>query len=429
MAKLDFPKNFDIGFDKAEDLKLDGDGRLRMIASTISDPTQIDILRILYSKGALTYSDLKSLAGFTPFSSSRKFTDHLKKLLRKSLVALNKSKRRYTNTNLGNLILAFAKQIERSKDGTSWDELSDSDKQKIINRTSISKKSRYLTFNEAKDMIQLFNFNTQKEFQKFQKDNSFIIPRNPEKAYKKHWTNWNDFLGTKQFDDLLDDAEHHYVDREYKEAIKIYDKIIKQRPIHHAALHNKALALIEIGKLESAVIIYKKILETYPNSFDTLNNLGGILIDLEKTSEAKKYLLQAKKQAPNDILLKKNLAIVTVQNGGNKETTRFVKSQLKKDPTDIGMLETLAQDYIFNHQNCKNGLEIVNKILKHDRTNPYTWLWRGICYHELGRSEDQIIDMLLVATSLDPDFKNVIKRNKKIFNLTSPRAKKLFPKK
>ena len=38
--------------------------RVRMIFSVMASPNRIDILRILYSKGPLTYSELKSLAGF-----------------------------------------------------------------------------------------------------------------------------------------------------------------------------------------------------------------------------------------------------------------------------------------------------------------------------------------------------------------------------
>ena len=86
--------------------------RVRMIFSVMASPNRIDILRILNSKGPLTYSELKSLAGFKSKKESGKFAYHLRKLLRKSLVALNKAERRYTITNLGKLVLSLARQIE-----------------------------------------------------------------------------------------------------------------------------------------------------------------------------------------------------------------------------------------------------------------------------------------------------------------------------
>src|SRR4029078_12170443 len=86
--------------------------RVRMIFSVMASPNRIDILRILNTKGPLTYSELKSLAGFKSKKESGKFAYHLRKLLRQSLVALNKAERRYTITNLGKLVLSLARQIE-----------------------------------------------------------------------------------------------------------------------------------------------------------------------------------------------------------------------------------------------------------------------------------------------------------------------------
>jgi len=120
----------DIEIDDGKDLELDDDmdiddvdpsrgglvqstsKRVRMIFSVMASPNRIDILRILNSKGPLTYSELKSLAGFKSKKESGKFAYHLRKLLRQSLVALNKSERRYTITNLGKLVLSLARQIE-----------------------------------------------------------------------------------------------------------------------------------------------------------------------------------------------------------------------------------------------------------------------------------------------------------------------------
>jgi len=120
----------DIEIDDGKDLDLDDDvdlgdddpgrggliqstsKRVRMIFSVMASPNRIDILRILNSKGPLTYSELKSLAGFKSKKESGKFAYHLRKLLRQSLVALNKSERRYTITNLGKLVLSLARQIE-----------------------------------------------------------------------------------------------------------------------------------------------------------------------------------------------------------------------------------------------------------------------------------------------------------------------------
>tara|TARA_B110000196_G_scaffold319789_1_gene338993 strand:- start:5029 stop:7188 length:2160 start_codon:yes stop_codon:yes gene_type:complete len=138
--------------DNDDDLMLDADSkdgggllqstskRVRMIFSVMASPNRIDILRILNSKGPLTYSELKSLAGFKSKKESGKFAYHLRKLLRQSLVALNKSERRYTITNLGKLVLSLARQIEERsiiESGkmyvrTSHDSIEEFNSQKII---------------------------------------------------------------------------------------------------------------------------------------------------------------------------------------------------------------------------------------------------------------------------------------------------------
>ena len=138
--------------DNDDDLMLDEDSndgggllqstskRVRMIFSVMASPNRIDILRILNSKGPLTYSELKSLAGFKSKKESGKFAYHLRKLLRQSLVALNKSERRYTITNLGKLVLSLARQIEERsiiESGkmyvrTSHDSIEEFNSQKII---------------------------------------------------------------------------------------------------------------------------------------------------------------------------------------------------------------------------------------------------------------------------------------------------------
>jgi len=148
---LDSEMDFDEADLDDEDLSLDDEvsgskvlqsssKRVRMIFSVMASPNRIDILRILNSKGPLTYSELKSLAGFKSKKESGKFAYHLRKLLKQSLVALNKSERRYTITNLGKLVLSLARQIEERsiiESGkmyvrTSHDSIEEFNSQKII---------------------------------------------------------------------------------------------------------------------------------------------------------------------------------------------------------------------------------------------------------------------------------------------------------
>jgi anaerobic ribonucleoside-triphosphate reductase len=86
--------------------------RVRTIYSVIASPNRLDILRILNSKGPLSYSELKTLAGFKSKKESGKFAYHLRKLVKQTLIALNRAERKYTVTGLGRLVLNLTRQIE-----------------------------------------------------------------------------------------------------------------------------------------------------------------------------------------------------------------------------------------------------------------------------------------------------------------------------
>ena len=86
--------------------------RVKTIYSVIASSNRLEIIRILNSKGPLSYSELKSLSGFKSKKESGKFAYHLRKLVRQMLVSLNKSERKYSVTSLGRLILNLTRQIE-----------------------------------------------------------------------------------------------------------------------------------------------------------------------------------------------------------------------------------------------------------------------------------------------------------------------------
>ncbi len=86
--------------------------RVRGIYSAIASPNRLEVLRILNAKGSLSYSDLKTLAGFKSKKESGKFAYHLRKLVKQTLVSLNRSDRKYSISSLGRLVLNLTRQIE-----------------------------------------------------------------------------------------------------------------------------------------------------------------------------------------------------------------------------------------------------------------------------------------------------------------------------
>ena len=70
-----------------------------------SYPDRIDILKTLTSKDDLKYSELKSFTGYISRKHGSMFVEHMRKLLRQSLISLNKHERTYSITNLGKSVL------------------------------------------------------------------------------------------------------------------------------------------------------------------------------------------------------------------------------------------------------------------------------------------------------------------------------------
>lgn len=60
----------------------------------------------------MSYSELKTLAGFKSKKESGKFAYHLRKLVKQTLISLNRAERKYIVTSLGRLVLNLTRQIE-----------------------------------------------------------------------------------------------------------------------------------------------------------------------------------------------------------------------------------------------------------------------------------------------------------------------------
>lgn len=86
--------------------------RVKSIYSAIASPNRLEVLKILNAKGPLSYSGLKTFAGFKSKKESGKFAYHLRKLVKQGLISLNRTERKYSVSNFGRLILNHTRQIE-----------------------------------------------------------------------------------------------------------------------------------------------------------------------------------------------------------------------------------------------------------------------------------------------------------------------------
>lgn len=69
-----------------------------------------------------------------------------------------------------------------------------------------------------------------------------------------------------------------FISRDFDEAIKYFDYILKLDSENVLALHNKGVALLMLNKLDEALILFNKIVNCNPNDVETLCNKGRIAL-------------------------------------------------------------------------------------------------------------------------------------------------------
>ncbi len=104
-----YPPVVEHGRDDAEYVN---SGRVQKIFGAMSSNDRMEILRVLNSKGALQFSELKATTGFKTKRESGKFSYHLRTLRKLALVNHNTSGARYGITNLGRWALKLHAQME-----------------------------------------------------------------------------------------------------------------------------------------------------------------------------------------------------------------------------------------------------------------------------------------------------------------------------
>ena len=82
------------------------------IFDAASAPVRLQILRLLSTKGSLQYTEIMFQLKLDPVRDAGKFVYHLRSLTDAGLVALEKKSKRYEVTELGRMIVSFARDMD-----------------------------------------------------------------------------------------------------------------------------------------------------------------------------------------------------------------------------------------------------------------------------------------------------------------------------
>lgn len=83
------------------------------VLKAVSSPLRLQILNLLFDKGALTYTELMNALKMNPSRDAGRFAYHLKFLLRADLVEADAEAKKYYLTELGKMVLDVADKVEK----------------------------------------------------------------------------------------------------------------------------------------------------------------------------------------------------------------------------------------------------------------------------------------------------------------------------
>jgi anaerobic ribonucleoside-triphosphate reductase len=82
------------------------------ILDAASDPLRLKVLKLLYSHGPLSYSDIMISLKLHPNRDAGKFAYHLRKLRRSDLIEVDKTSKKYDLTFIGEEVVSFSRNLD-----------------------------------------------------------------------------------------------------------------------------------------------------------------------------------------------------------------------------------------------------------------------------------------------------------------------------
>jgi anaerobic ribonucleoside-triphosphate reductase len=86
------------------------------VLKAVSSPLRLQILNLVFDKGALSYTELMSALKMNPSRDAGRFAYHLKFLLKADLLEADTETKKYVLTDLGKMVLDVADRVEKKAD-------------------------------------------------------------------------------------------------------------------------------------------------------------------------------------------------------------------------------------------------------------------------------------------------------------------------
>jgi len=108
----------------------------------------------------------------------------------------------------------------------------------------------------------------------------------------------------------LENAKEHFVNGEYKQAVRIYEQLLENNPNNISLLKMKAIALSNSDDDVNSLKDFFKIIQQDPNNVIALTGMGVGFGNLGEYNEASIYLEKALKEEPDNKIIKNYKKII-----------------------------------------------------------------------------------------------------------------------
>ncbi|MDD4887829.1 MAG: tetratricopeptide repeat protein [Thiomonas sp.] len=190
---------------------------------------------------------------------------------------------------------------------------------------------------------------------------------------------------------------------DFDQANRWLDQIVPDANNHLAVLSNRALILVQQGKVNDAL----KLADTLPQATaaqrkDRLLARAQILREAGRFDASYKLLQTGLKQAPNDVDLLYEASMMADKSGHIKEMLQMLRKAIALDPESQPAYNALGYTLAERGENLPEARKLVARALELSPGNPFVLDSMGWVEYKMGRL-DQALDLLQQAYDARPD--------------------------
>ena len=145
-----------------------------------------------------------------------------------------------------------------------------------------------------------------------------------------------------QKDKLISKALSFHSKGKIKEALEIYNFLIKNKIYDPRVINNLGSIYSQLKQFDKAILLFNESIKKFPNSLEAYPNLANVLVINGKSDIAKKILQRAIKLNPNYLMPYSKLASIYVGEGDFEKAELFLRKSVEINSKDINSLVNLS---------------------------------------------------------------------------------------